>query len=259
MLDSPRPAQKTRRDPVGPKLSARTPPEDNLDTSAGQSVPEQAQPPAVACAECLEATARPVAGRRGEALCRSCAESFYAPCAACGGLVPLDEAVKKEAALYCLDCEAQPAGVAPEDVPDESEVETLVAEYVALHAEESRVKKRLDEIKERLKVASSVRHRVAGAVTLRAGDAAVQCSFKAAIKCDEEKVAELERALEADQFESLFQRSVKYSPVRENLERLLADSSDETAGLRRLVLPVVERTEQAVLTVVRAKKGKSET
>lgn len=229
-----------------------------MDTSVGQSVPDQARQHASACVECLEAAAPPVAGRRGEVLCRACADSFYAPCAACGGLVPLDEAVKKEAALYCLDCDARPASVAPEDVPDEAEVETLVAEYVALHAEESRVKKRLDEIKERLKVASSVRQRVAGAVTLRAGDAAVKCSFKASLKCDEEKVAELERALEADQFESLFQRSVKYSPVKETLERLLADSSGEAAELRSLVLPAVERTEQTVLTVVRAKKGKSE-
>jgi hypothetical protein len=229
-----------------------------LDTSTGQSVSEQAQPPAVACVECLEAATPTVSGRRGEVLCRACAESFYAPCAACGGLVPLDEAVRREAALYCLDCGARPAGVAPEDVPDESEVEALVAEYVALHAEESRVKKRLDEIKERLKVASSVRQRVAGAVTLRAGDAAVKCSFKASLRCDEEKVAELERALAAEQFESLFQRSVRYSPVKESLESLFADSSDEAAELRRLVLPAVERTEQAVLTVVRAKKGKPE-
>ena len=229
-----------------------------MDTSAGQSVRDQAQPHAAACAECLEAAAPPVAGRRGEVLCRACAESFYAPCAACAGLLPLDEAVRKGAALYCLDCDARPASAAPEEVPDESEVETLVAEYVALHAEESRVKKRLDEIKERLKAAACARQRVAGAVTLRAGESAVKCSFKASLKCDDEKVAELERALEADQFESLFQRSVKYSPVRETLERLLADASDEGTELRRLVLPVVERTEQAVLTVVRAKKGKSE-
>lgn len=220
-----------------------------------QSVPEQARAhAAAACVECLEAASPAVEGRRGEALCRACAESFYAPCAACGGLAPVDEAVRKDAALYCLDCDARPQSVAPEDVPDESEVETLVAEYVALHAEESRVKKRMEEIKERLKTAASVRQRVAGAVTLRAGETAVKCSFKASLKCDEEGIAELERALEAGQFESLFQRSVKYSPVKENLERLLADASDESAGLRRLVLPVVERTEQAVLTVVRAKK-----
>lgn len=227
--------------------------------TTGQYVQDQAQTQAAAaCVECLEAAAPPVAGRQGEVLCRACAESFYAPCAACGGLAPLDEAVRREAALYCLDCDARPAGVAPEDVPDEAEVEALVAEFVALHGEESRVKKRLDEIKERLKVASSVRQRVAGAVTLRAGDAAVKCSFRATLKCDEEKVAELERAIDAGQFGTLFQRSVKYSPVKENLERLLADSSGESAELRRLVLPAVERTEQAVLAVVRAKKGKSE-
>ena len=230
---------------------------------SGQNLAERAQTrPGLAaagvCAECLAEGAPSATTLRGEPLCAACAESFYAPCSACGGLAPLDELVKKDAALYCPDCDARPAPVAPEDVPDDAEVETLVAEYVALHAEEARVKKRLDEIKERLKVASSARQRVAGAVTLRAGEAAVKCSFKASLKCDEEKVAELERALEAEQFESLFQRSVRYSPVRENLERLLADASDESTELRRLVLPVVERTEQAVLTVVRAKKGKSE-
>ena len=73
------------------------------------------------------------------------------------------------------------------------------------------------------------------------------------------ELAELERALEADQFELLFQRTVKYSPVKETIERLLADSSGEAEALRRLVIPVVERTEQTVLTVVRAKKGKAET
>lgn len=224
----------------------------------GQGTQEQAQPPSITCVECLDAATPQVAGRRGEALCRACAEGFYAPCAACGGLVPHDEAVKRDGTLYCLDCDARPAAVAPEDVPGEEEVETLVAEYIALHAEESRVKKRLEEIKERLKAAASVRHRVAGAVTLRAGEAAVKCSFKASLKCDEEKVAELERALEAGQFESLFQRTVKFSPVKEGLERLLADATDESAELRRLVLPAVERTEQAVLTVVRPKKGKTE-
>ena len=230
-----------------------------MDTAVGQSVTDRAQPHPAACVECLGAASPPVVGRRGEVLCHACSESFYAPCAACGGLVPLDEAVNKGGALHCLDCDARPASVPPEDVPDDSEVETLVAEYVALHAEESRVKKRLDEIKDRLKTAASARQRVAGAVTLRAGDSAVKCSYKASLKCDEEKVAELERALEAEQFESLFQRSVKYSPVKETLERLLADSSGEAAELRRLVAPVVERTEQAVLTVVRAKKGKSKT
>ena len=228
-----------------------------MDT-ASQSVPVQAQPRASACAECLGPAAPPVAGRRGETLCRACADNFYAPCAACGGLAPLDESVTRGGAIHCLDCEARPPGVAAEDVPDESELETLVAEFVALHAEESRVKKRLEEIKERLKAAASARQRVAGAVTLRAGDAAVKCSFKASLRCDEEKVAGLERALKAEQFEWLFQRSVRYSPVKENLERLLADASAENAELRRLVLPAVERAEQAVLTVARARKGKSE-
>jgi hypothetical protein len=214
---------------------------------------------ATGCAECLVQGAATLVSKGGEGLCAECAESFYAPCSACGGLLPLDEAVRKDAALYCLDCGAlPPAAVAPEDVAGEAEVESLVAEYVALHAEEARVKKRLDEVKEMLKAAAAARQRVAGAVTLRAGDAAVRCSFKAALRCDEEKAAELERVLAAEQFASLFQRSVRYSPVKENLERLLSAEAAESEELRRVVLPIVERTEQATLTVVRARKGKPE-
>lgn len=213
-------------------------------------------PPAV-CAECLGPAEPHVPARGGAALCGACAEGFYTPCAACGLLAPSDEAVRKEAGLFCVECDAggAAAAVAPEDVPDDATVEALVAEYVALHGEEKRVKDRLEEIKEQLKLAASARRRVAGAVTLRGADGAVKCSFKTALKCDEEKIAALERTLEAERFESLFQRSVKYAPVKENLERLLADSSGEHAGLRELVRAAVERTEQSSLTVVKVKKS----
>jgi len=215
---------------------------------------EQAAPPA--CAECLGPAERPVAARGGATLCGACAEGYYAPCAACGLLVPQDEAVEKESRLLCAECAAAALPfVAPEDVPDEATVETLVAEYVALHAEEKRVKERLEEIKEQLKIAASVRQRVAGAVTLSGGGGAIKCSYKTALKCDDEKVAALERALDTEQFESLFQRSVKYAPVKENLERLLSDASGDHAEFRELVRAAVERTEQSSLTVVRAKKS----
>ena len=219
------------------------------------AAPTRSPSPAQVCAECLEAVSQPVADLRGETLCGACAEGFYAPCAACGGLVPRDEALKRDGASYCPACDLKAANVSPEDVPEEAEVDRLVAEYVALHAEEKRVKDRMDEIKERLKTAASVRQRVANAVTLRGEDGAVKCSYRAAWKCDDEKVAALEGALDAERFAALFQRSVKYAPVKESLEKLFSDEAGADADLKKLVGAAVEKTEQATLTVVRPKKS----
>jgi hypothetical protein len=207
------------------------------------------------CAECLGAVSQPLADLRGETLCGACAETYYAPCAACGGLVPRDEALKRDGAGYCPACDLKAANVSPEDVPAEAEVDQLVAEYVALHAEEKRVKDRMDERKERLKTAASVRQRVANSVTLKGEDGAVKCSYRAAWKCDDEKVAALEGALDAERFNALFQRSVKYAPVKENLEQLFSDEAGADADLKKLVATAVEKSEQATLTVVRPKKG----
>lgn len=211
--------------------------------------------PALVCAECLEALSQPVVNLRGEWLCGACAESHYAPCAACGGLVPRDEALKRDGAVYCPSCDLKAANLSPEDVPEESEVDQLVAEYLALHADEKRVKDRMDEIKERLKIAASARQRVANAVTLKGSDGAVKCSYRAAWKCDDEKVAALESSLEAGRFAALFQRSVKYAPVKESLGKLFSDEAGADADLKKLVGAAVEKQEQATLTVVRPKKN----
>lgn len=207
------------------------------------------------CVECLERVAHAVVTLRGEKLCAACAENYYVACAACGGLLARDEVLQKDGQLLCAGCDVKAAGVAPEDAPAEAEVEQLVAEYVRLHAEEKRVKDRLDEIKERLKIAALFRQRVANAVTLRGEDGAIKCSYRAAWKCDEAKVAALEAALDAQTFSSLFERSVKYAPVKESLEKLLSDDSDADASLRRLVASAVEQNEQATITVVRPKKS----
>lgn len=221
--------------------------------TVNQTSSTQPRANAQACAECLATVAHAVENQRGETLCAACADSYYVACASCGGLVALDEALKKDGATFCAGCDAQAAGVAPEDVPGETEVEQLVAEFVRLHAEEKRVKDRMDEIKERLKIAAAVRQRVANAVTLRGEDGAVKCSYRVNWKCDEEKVASLESALDAERFAALFERSVKYAPVKESLEKLFSDeSSDEQ--LKKLVSAAVEKSEQATVTVVRPKK-----
>lgn len=207
------------------------------------------------CVECLEATTEPAVNLRGESLCAKCAEDFYVACASCGGLIARDEAAEGEDKPMCAGCDVRRAGVAPEDAPAEAEVEGLVAEYVRLHAEEKRIKERVDEIKERLKLAALYRQRVANSVTLRGEDCAVKCSYRTNWKCDDAKVAALADALDAETFASLFERSVKFAPVKDGLEKLLAGESDAEANLRRLVAAAVEQSEQATLTVVRPKKS----
>ena len=208
------------------------------------------------CAECLETVAADDAltARRGETLCAACAKSYYVACATCNGLIPQDEARTHDDAVYCSDCEAQALRAKAGDVPDESEIDGLVSEYIALHAEEKRVKDRLDEIKEQLKAAASIRQRVAGAVTLSGEDGAVKCSFKTNLKCIPEKVSALEGQLEPEKFAALFERKVSYSPVKDQLEKILSNEDGGDANLRESILAAVERTETPTLTVVRPKK-----
>ncbi|HZG53767.1 MAG TPA: hypothetical protein VEZ40_16810 [Pyrinomonadaceae bacterium] len=206
------------------------------------------------CVECLESATETVAGRGGETLCRECAKNYYVACALCRGLIPQDEALTREDAVYCAGCDAQGARAGAASAPKDAEVESLVAEYIGLHAEEKRIKERLDEIKEQLKAAAAARERVAGAVTLNGEEGAVKCSFKTSLKCIPEKVSALEARLEPAEFGALFERKISYSPVKDNLEKFLSNDAGSDADLRELVLAAVERTETPTLTVVRPKK-----
>jgi hypothetical protein len=206
------------------------------------------------CVECLETASATVAGRRGETLCPACAKNYYVACALCHGLIPQDEALTHGDAVYCADCDARASQVGAGDAPGDSEVESLVSEYIGLHAEEKRIKDRLDEIKERLKAAATARERVAGAVTLSGAEGAVKCSFKTSLKCISERVSALEGQLEPDEFAALFERKVSYSPVKDQLEKFLSNDAGTDANLRELILAAVERTETPTLTVVRPKK-----
>lgn len=231
---------------------------ENIEPDHGREPRAQAREPhttASLCVECLETIAQPVVNLRGEPLCAACAADYYVACAACGGLVARDEAAARDGKSLCANCDVRATGVAPEDAPAEAEVEGLVAEYVSLHAEEKRIKERMDEIKERLKLAALFRQRVANAVTLRGEDGAVKCSYRTSWKCDDAKVAALAEALDSETFASLFERTVKFAPVKDSLEKLLAEESDADANLRRLVAAAVEQNEQATLTIVRPKKS----
>lgn len=246
-----------RQPPVFIPEKANLEAKDKILPESPEQIPVPSAPASpLHCAECLEPVASDaaVASRRGEMLCAVCAKNYYVACAACNELIPQDEARTHDDAVYCFDCEAQALRAKAGDVPDESELDALVSEYIALHREEKRVKDRLDEIKEQLKAAASVRARVAGAVTLSGGEGAVKCSFKTSLKCIPEKVSALEQQLEPEKFAAFFERKVSYNPVKDELEKFLSHTDGGDANLRESILAAVERTETPTLTVVRPKK-----
>lgn len=213
------------------------------------------------CVECLGALAKGqgVLDRTGAALCRACAVEFYAPCALCGGLIARDEALTREgesAKLYCFECFGKSASHDGEDAPAEEEVAALVSEYVALHEETKRLGSRMDEIKERLKLAARTRPRVSNAVVLRAGDASVRCGFSSKTSYDAEKLATAEALLGAPAFASLFERKVTFSAIKDRLEAFLSSDDDAHAEARQALRAAENRTETATLTVVGGKKKK---
>lgn len=226
---------------------------------------EEVEPRGAVCVECLRgvAAAETVLDRAGAALCRACAAEFYAACEGCRGLVPRDEALARAEdggdRLYCAECfrssafeegEAEPVG--------DEEVESLVAEFVALHAEKKQLDTRIDEIKERLKLAARARPRVAGAVVLRAPDGAgVRCSYSVRTAYDPEKLAAVETMLGGAEFATLFERKVTFSAVRGALEDFLSSPDAGHAAAREAIRAAAQQNETATLGVVAQKKKKS--
>ena len=210
------------------------------------------------CVECLGAVGAGAAvlDRTGAALCRSCAAEFYAACAGCGGLVPRDEALARagDGAAVCAECHARGfAGPDGEPPPTDEEVEALVAEYVALHEESKRAGARMEEIKERLKLAAQARPRVSNAVVLRAGDAGVRCSFAVRTSYDAARLAAAEELL-GEEFGSLFERKVSFSAVKDRLEEFLSETDEARAAAREAVRAAEQRSETVSLNVVAQKK-----
>src|SRR5262245_17328770 len=118
------------------------------------------------CAECLGPVSAAVCAQNGANLCPPCAEQFYCPCAGCGALIPQDEAVLRDGALYCVQCLAAPASDDATAALSEAELSALVAEFIRLHAEVKQLNERLDEIKEQLKRHAASQPRIANTVIL---------------------------------------------------------------------------------------------
>lgn len=223
--------------------------------------PETLEPRGALCVECL---VRLDAGgqlldRTGASLCRACAAAFYTPCAGCGGLVPADEALARNdtGALNCFECFGRPASDDGTEALSDEEVETLVAEYVALHEELKRLDARAVEIKEQLKRAATARPRVSNAVVLRADEAGVRCSYTSKVTYDAERLAAAEALLGVEGFAALFERKVTFTAVKPRLEEFLSTDDAATAAARDAVRAAESRTEVATLTVVAQRKKKS--
>jgi coenzyme F420-reducing hydrogenase delta subunit len=206
------------------------------------------------CLECEQPAPNPVFDRAGSILCSECAAAYFILCAGCQGLFPQDEAKTRGDSVLCPECFAKPYGDELAELPDEATLESLIAEYVALHAEEKRVSERLGQIKEQLKTVALMKERVAGTVVLRAGDSAVKCSYKVGLKLNPERAEELERILDEDQFASLVERKISFSPIKEKIEEFLKGTDEEGASVRELLQAALERTETASLTVIPPKK-----
>lgn len=223
--------------------------------------PELVEPRGALCVECLRLLAAPreqVLDRTGAALCRDCADAFYAPCEMCGGLVPRDEALARPdgGALNCFECFGRAAAPDGSEALTDEEVEALVAEYCALHEELKRLEGRASEVKEQLKRAATARPRVSNAVVLRAGEAGVRCSYASKAAYDAERLAAAETLLGAEGFAALFERKVTFSAVKGRLEEFLSSDEEATAAAREAVRAAETRTEVTTLTVVAARKKK---
>ena len=205
------------------------------------------------CAECeqtINSATNSATTKAGTKVCPECVAAYYIACDGCEHLVPQDETQKRADLVHCAECYVKPPSLAGASSLDQSDVESLIAEYTALHAEEKRTVARMEEVKERLKDVAATQPRVSGAVTLRAGEQAVKCSFRTTLKCDAEAVEKLEQTLDKNEFGELFERKVTYSPHKERVQELLNTVDGEHEEARELLRAAVREIESATLTVV---------
>ncbi|MCI0391521.1 MAG: hypothetical protein MOB07_22490 [Acidobacteria bacterium] len=200
------------------------------------------------CIECLENASDHLSSYDGHILCRQCAVLYYIVCGMCGLVVPREEAAIREGNSYCPECFAKPIDGSLACRLDEAELAALIADYARLHAEEKIVKDKLEEIKEKLKRHAATQLRISNAVLLRAGEHSVKCGYSARVSYDPKKLELVESMLGAERFDVLFQREVKFSPVKENLDRFLEDDSVEYAEARDAIQSSIEFKEIVTIT-----------
>lgn len=225
-----------------------------LDRKVGQLILLMIDNSPAICAECESSAAIVLVSLAGASLCAVCVEAYYVACAGCGGHLPQDEALRREGLAYCSRCFSKPFGESAAGADDETPIEALIAEYVELHAEEKRIGDRLGEIKEKLKNAAAARRREGNAVTLRAGEAAIRCSYRTTLKCEAESVAAIAQLLDEAEFSALFERKTSFTPLKERIAEFLASADQTHEQTRQAVRAALRETETVTLSVVPARK-----
>ncbi len=207
------------------------------------------------CAECEQSSSKLLMSRAGASLCAECVAAYYVACSDCGGFVAKDESLSRENLMLCPDCFSKPSGANGAVVVDETLIETLIAEYVSLHAEEKRIGDRMEVVKDQLKSAASARRRDGNTVTLRAGEAAIRCSYRASLKCDANATEALARLLDEAEFSQLFERKTSFTPVKDRIAEFLNDADESHQAARDAVRAALRETETVTLSVVTARKS----
>ncbi len=223
----------------------------NQVTSAGQGE--------IVCGECEQIvasyTAARGAGGASVNVCEECLAAYYIACAACRELFPQDEARTRDNLNLCAECFTKPLVTSGKDeAGNDAPLESLIAEYVALHVEEKRIKGQMEALKERLKQAAENMPRTGSAVTLRAGEEAVRCSYRAKLKCDDAVVEHLTEMLAPEEFARLFERKVSFNPHDKEIAEFLIGEDDERREARDLLRASLRETETVTLTVVPVRK-----
>jgi hypothetical protein len=206
------------------------------------------------CAECLAPVSAAVHTQGGASLCPQCAAQFYCPCAGCGGLIPQDEAVLRDSALYCGQCLGAPISEESAAALSEEALAALVAEFIRLHAEAKHLNDRLDAVKEQLKRHAASQPRITNAVTLRTGEHVVKCGYSVRVSYNANKLAAVEAMLGTEPFTALFTRKLTFSPVKDSLDAFLASETPDTAAARDAILAAAERTEVVTVAPVTPKR-----
>lgn len=207
------------------------------------------------CAECEQPTTTPTISRGGTHLCAECVSAYYVACALCGGFVARDESLSSENLAYCSDCFSKPSGDTAAANVDETLIETLIAEYVSLHAEEKRISDRMEVIKDQLKNAAAAKQREGNAVTLRAGDDVIRCSYRTSLKCDADSTEALAQLLDEEEFSRLFERKTSFIPVKDRITEFLKDADESHQMARDALRAALRETESVTLSVVTARKS----
>jgi hypothetical protein len=226
-----------------------------VEANSKAALPTDSNRSDVQCAECEQSGSNMILSRAGASLCAECVAAYYVACSDCGGLVAKDESLSRDGLAYCSDCFSKPSDAAVAGTVDETLIETLIAEYISLHAEEKRISDRMEVVKDQLKSAASAKRREGNAVTLRAGDAAIRCSYRTSLKCDADSAELLAQLLDEAEFSTLFERKTSFTPVKDRIAEFLKDADESHQAARDAVRAALHETETVTLSVVTTRKS----